>query len=66
MAAILAFAGLVFLAGGAGLIYAAMRGQKTEVIQQVKWIRAATNQRHNPLDPLLLAEGRIRGLQEEQ
>ena len=29
-------AGVVFLAGGAGLVYAAMRGQKTEVIQQVK------------------------------
>ena len=28
-------AGIVFLAGGAGLIYAAMRGQKTEVVQQV-------------------------------
>jgi len=29
-------AGVVFLAGGAGLVYAAMRGQKTEVIQQVR------------------------------
>jgi len=28
--------GALFLAGGAGLVYAAMRGQKTEVIQQVK------------------------------
>ena len=28
-------AGVLFLAGGAGLIYAAMRGQKTEVVQQV-------------------------------
>lgn len=27
--------GVLFLAGGAGLIYAGMRGQKTEVIQQV-------------------------------
>lgn len=27
--------GVLFLAGGAGLIYAAMRGQKTEVVQQV-------------------------------
>jgi hypothetical protein len=27
--------GVVFLAGGAGLIYAGMRGQKTEVVQQV-------------------------------
>jgi len=35
MAGILAVAGFVFLAGGAGLVYAAMRGQKTEVIQQV-------------------------------
>ncbi len=28
-------AGVLFLAGGAGLVYAAMRGQKTEVVQQV-------------------------------
>jgi len=28
-------AGVVFLAGGAGLVYAAVRGQKTEVVQQV-------------------------------
>ena len=28
--------GALFLAGGAALVYAAMRGQKTEVIQQVK------------------------------
>ena len=28
-------AGVLFLAGGAGLVYLAMRGQKTEVIQQV-------------------------------
>lgn len=28
-------AGVLFLAGGAGLVYAAQRGQKTEVIQQV-------------------------------
>jgi hypothetical protein len=27
--------GVLFLAGGAGLVYAAMRGQKTEVVQQV-------------------------------
>jgi hypothetical protein len=27
--------GVFFLAGGAGLIYAAMRGSKTEVVQQV-------------------------------
>jgi hypothetical protein len=27
--------GVLFLAGGAGLVYAAQRGQKTEVIQQV-------------------------------
>ena len=27
--------GILFLAGGAGLVYAAMRGQKTEVVQQV-------------------------------
>src|SRR5574342_245092 len=27
--------GVVFLAGGAGLVYLAMRGQKTEVVQQV-------------------------------
>ena len=26
---------IIFIAGGAGLVYAAMRGQKTEVIQQV-------------------------------
>jgi ABC-type transport system involved in multi-copper enzyme maturation permease subunit len=30
-----AFVGVIFLAGGAGLVYAAMRGTKTEVIQQV-------------------------------
>ena len=29
------FVGILFLAGGAGLIYAAQRGSKTEVIQQV-------------------------------
>lgn len=29
------FVGVLFLAGGAGLIYAAQRGSKTEVIQQV-------------------------------
>lgn len=28
-------AGILFLGGGAGLIYLAMRGQKTEVVQQV-------------------------------
>ena len=28
-------AGVVFFGGGAGLIYLAMRGQKTEVVQQV-------------------------------
>jgi hypothetical protein len=28
--------GVIFLAGGAGLVYAATRAQKTEVIQQVK------------------------------
>jgi len=27
--------GVLFLAGGAGMIYLAMRGQKTEVVQQV-------------------------------
>ena len=27
--------GVLFLAGGAGLVYAVMRGQKTEVVQQV-------------------------------
>lgn len=27
--------GILLLAGGAGLVYAAMRGQKTEVVQQV-------------------------------
>ena len=27
--------GILFLAGGAGMIYAAMRGSKTEVVQQV-------------------------------
>jgi hypothetical protein len=27
--------GVLFLAGGAGLVYAGMRGQKTEVVQQV-------------------------------
>ena len=30
-----ACAGVLFLGGGAGLIYLAMRGQKTEVVQQV-------------------------------
>jgi ABC-type transport system involved in multi-copper enzyme maturation permease subunit len=30
-----ALVGVIFLAGGAGLVYAAMRGTKTEVIQQV-------------------------------
>jgi len=30
-----ACAGVVFIGGGAGLIYLAMRGQKTEVVQQV-------------------------------
>ncbi|HEY5983349.1 MAG TPA: hypothetical protein VIU38_07730 [Anaerolineales bacterium] len=34
-AGILGVAGLILLAGGAGLVYAAIRGQKTEVIQQV-------------------------------
>ena len=29
-------AGVVFIGGGAGLIYLAMRGQKTEVIQKVE------------------------------
>ena len=29
------FVGVLFLAGGAGLIFAAQRGSKTEVIQQV-------------------------------
>jgi hypothetical protein len=29
-------AGVVFLGGGAGLIYLAMRGQKTEIVQEVK------------------------------
>src|SRR5512144_1861089 len=29
------FVGVLFLAGGAGLVYAAVRGQKTEVTQQV-------------------------------
>jgi len=29
-------AGVVFIGGGAGLIYLAMRGQKTEIIQEVK------------------------------
>lgn len=29
------FVGVLFLAGGAGLVYLAMRGQKTEVVQQV-------------------------------
>lgn len=28
--------GVLFLAGGAGLVYAAQRGTKTEVVQQVK------------------------------
>ena len=32
---ILAAVGLVLVTGGAALVYAAMRGQKTEVIQQV-------------------------------
>lgn len=31
----LGVAAVVFLGGGAGLVYAAMRGQKTEVVQQV-------------------------------
>jgi protein-S-isoprenylcysteine O-methyltransferase Ste14 len=35
-AGVLGVAGLIFLAGGAALVYAAMRGQKTEIIQQVK------------------------------
>ncbi len=30
------FAGVLFFGGGAGLIYLAMRGQKTEIIQEVK------------------------------
>ncbi len=30
-----ACAGVVFFGGGAGLVYLAMRGQKTEVVQQV-------------------------------
>ena len=30
------FVGVLFLAGGAGMIVAAQRGQKTEVVQQVK------------------------------
>jgi hypothetical protein len=34
-AGILALSGFVFVAGGAGLVYAAIRGQKTEVVQQV-------------------------------
>jgi hypothetical protein len=29
-------AGVVFIGGGAGLIYLAMRGQKTEIVQEVK------------------------------
>jgi hypothetical protein len=29
-------AGVVFIGGGAGLIFLAMRGQKTEVVQEVK------------------------------
>jgi hypothetical protein len=29
-------AGVVFIGGGAGLIYLAMRGQKTEVVQELK------------------------------
>lgn len=29
-------AGVVFIGGGAGLVYLAMRGQKTEVVQEVK------------------------------
>lgn len=32
---VLAIIGILLLAGGAGLVYAAMRGQKTEVVQQV-------------------------------
>ena len=28
--------GVVFIGGGAGLIYLAMRGQKTEIVQEVK------------------------------
>ena len=31
-----ACAGIVFIGGGAGLIFLAMRGQKTEVIQKVE------------------------------
>jgi hypothetical protein len=31
----LGFFGLILIGGGAGLIYLAMRGQKTEVVQQV-------------------------------
>ena len=33
--AILGVLAIIFIAGGAGLVYGAMRGQKTEVIQQV-------------------------------
>ena len=29
-------AGVVFIGGGAGLIYLAMRGQKTEIVQELK------------------------------
>lgn len=31
-----ACAGVLFLGGGAGLIYLAMRGQKTEIVQELK------------------------------
>jgi hypothetical protein len=31
-----ACAGVVFIGGGAGLIYLAMRGQKTEIVQELK------------------------------
>ena len=31
-----ACAGVLFIGGGAGLVYLAMRGQKTEIIQEVK------------------------------
>jgi len=33
---ILGFFGLILFGGGAGLIYLAMRGQKTEIVQEVK------------------------------
>jgi hypothetical protein len=35
MGAILGILGILFVAGGAGLVYGAVRGQKTEVVQQV-------------------------------